>query len=462
MREYDVLVLGGGTGGTAAAKAAHDAGARVAMFNEGELGGLCILRGCMPTKTMLHAAHLRHHARHHRTLGVDATDPPFDFESIMRNKDAKVARFQRAKIASIAGGGYEVIDARARFVAPDQVEAGGERYRFTRGAVIATGSVTDLPELEGLDEVEFLTSDEVMTMREPPRSLLVVGVGAIGVELAQFFARLDVEVDLVGRRPIFADADPLISAEAHAAMRDEPNLQLHLVTRLLAVREVDGGVALEVEADGAVRTLSAERILLATGRRPNIDGLGLEAAGVEVAADGRIRCGPDMRTSQPRIFVAGDASGHRLLLHVANWEGRVAGLGAAGAPGPHAVEQRLHVEVVFYDPPMATVGMNEAAARAAGHEVVCASARFAETGRAITMDVQHGAWKLVADRRSGEILGAQLFGPRADDLAHLVSTLMYFRGTAAQVLAMPWYHPTLSEVLLGLAREIEAARRPSA
>lgn len=458
MHETDVLILGGGTGGSAAAKAAHDAGADVTMFHVGELGGLCILRGCMPTKTMLHAAHLRHHARHHATPGVSRVDPGFDFAAIMGNKDAKVARFQRAKIHSIESGGYRVVEARARFTGPDEVEAGGVQYRFRRGAVIATGSTTRLPDLPGLAEVDYLTSDDVMRMTTRPASILVIGLGAIGLELAQFFARMDVEVDLVGRRPVFADVDPEISAEAHAALEDEPNLTLHVVQEMTSVREVDGGVALEVRTPDGPRTLCAEQILFATGRRPALDGIGLEHAGIEVDGAGRIRTGSDMRTSNPRVFVAGDASGHRLLLHVANWEGRVAGLGAAGVPGPHAVEERLDVEVVFYDPPMARIGMDARRARDAGYEPVTASARFPETGRAITMDVPHGLWKLVADRRTGEILGSQIFGPRADDLVHVIGVAMYHRSTAAQLLEMPWYHPTLAEVALSLARQIEQRR----
>jgi pyruvate/2-oxoglutarate dehydrogenase complex dihydrolipoamide dehydrogenase (E3) component len=288
--------------------------------------------------------------------------------------------------------------------------------------------------------------------------LLVVGVGAVGIELAQFFARMDVEVQLVGRRAVLVDTDPEISAAIHAAMHDEPDLTLHIVGRLTGVRGVEGGTELDVEVDGAIRTLRAERLLLATGRRPNLEGLGLDAAGIAVREGRPLRCGRDMRTTNPRVFVAGDATGRRLLLHVANWEGRIAGLGATGVPGPHAVEERLHVEVVFYDPPVASVGMNVAQARGAGHDVVSAIAQFRQTGRAITMDVAHGAWKLLADRATGEILGSQIFGPRADDLAHLVSSVMYYRGTTADVLAMPWYHPTLAEVILGLARSIETQR----
>ncbi|MBK8976722.1 MAG: FAD-dependent oxidoreductase [Planctomycetes bacterium] len=460
MKTYDVLVLGGGTAGTAAAKAAHDAGARVALFNDGELGGLCILRGCMPTKTLLHSAQIVHYARHHGAAGIGPADLAVDFAAIMANKDAKVARFQAAKIASVETGGYEVIDARARFTGPDEVEAGGVRYRFTEGAVIATGSVQRRPELPGLDSVRVMTSDDLMRLERAPESLVVLGSGPVGLEFAQFFARLGTEVEIVTRRPILADLDPLISAEMTAAMREQPSLRLHDDARALRVSSVDGGVELLCEHRGAQFRVSGDHLVLATGRIANLRDLGLDAAGVTHDAE-HIACDASMRTSNPRVFVAGDATGDRLLLHIANQEGRAAGLGAAGRPVPNAVDDRLHLEVIFFDPPVATVGLNEATARAAGHDVVTAVARLAETGRAITMDVRHGIMKLVADRPTGRILGAQLLAPRADDIVHVLAAIIALGGSAEQMVAMPWYHPTLTEVLLSLARSIEAARSRS-
>ncbi len=460
MKSYDVLVLGGGTAGSAAAKAAHEAGARTAMFNDGEIGGLCILRGCMPTKTMLHAAHLLHHALHHATPGVGRADLGHDFAAVMANKDAKVARFQRAKIASIESGGYEVIDARARFAGPDEVEAGGERYRFDRGAVIATGSVQGVPHIPGLDAVQYMTSDSAMLLEALPRSIVVLGTGAIGLEFAQFFARMGCEVELVSRRRVFQDVDPLISEEITAALRDEPRLTLHDRASAVSVRPLDGGVEMTCERDDRQFQITGEALFLATGRRPALAHVGVREAGIQLEHGRPVRdaC---LRTSNPKVFVAGDSTGDEMLLHIANWEGRAAGLGAAGHPVATAVDERLRMEVVFYDPPMATVGFNEARAVAMGHEVVCASVRFPETGRAITMDVEHGAWKLVADRSDGRILGAQILGPRADDLIHVVGSILAMRGTAAAMLEMPWYHPTLSEVLLQLARDIERQRAPS-
>ncbi|MCB9869626.1 MAG: FAD-dependent oxidoreductase [Planctomycetes bacterium] len=453
-RVFDVLVLGGGSAGTAAASAAHAAGARTAMFNDGELGGLCILMGCMPTKTILHAAHLVHEAAHHHTPGVGHAALDVDFPAVMENKRAKVERFKRAKVGRIERDGYTVVDARAWFTGPDTVAASdGTTYRFTRGAVIATGSQPNIPPLPGLREVEPWTSDDVLRLERVPRSALVLGSGAIGLELAQFLARMGCAVTLVSRRRLLADSDPLLGEELTKALAAEPGLEVVAPCRPQRIERVDGGVRLHGESDAGAQVLTAEQVVAATGRRPWLHGLGLDAAGVAHGPDGVVH-DHAMQTSNPRVFVAGDATGTAQLLHVANQEGRAAGLGAAGVPGDHRIDRRLHMEVVFTDPPLALLGRTELQARGAGLPVVSAVERFAETGRAITMDVQHGVWKLVAHAETGEILGTQILGPRADDLVHVVSAVMHFRGTGRDLLAMPWYHPTLSEVLLSLARGV--------
>ena len=455
MQDFDVLILGGGTAGTAAAKAAALTGARTAMFNDGELGGLCILRGCMPTKTMLHAAHLRHEAEHHRTPGIARGALDADFAAVMRNKDEKVARFKRAKISGIESGDYEVIDARARFTGPDTVEAAGKSYRFTKGAVIAVGSIITTPPISGLEDVPYWTSDDIMALTAYPESVAVIGSGAIGLELAQFLARMGTRVELISRRPVFADWGASIVQEMANSLADEPNFTNHAPGTPVAIQKSDDGVAVQIKTASGEQTIHARHLLLAAGRRAAVDGLNLELAGVEM--DGRqVKAGPDMRTTNPKIFVAGDASGERLLLHVANWEGAAAGAGAAGVAEVDPVERRLNMSVVFTDPPLATVGLTEEQAQAQGIDCMVAETQVAQTGRAITMDVAHGVMRLVATADRGEILGAQILGPRADDLIHAVSAVMYYRGTAKDMLAMPWYHPTLSEVLLGLAREINS------
>jgi len=451
---YDVLVLGGGTAGSAAAEAARRVGARVAMFNDGELGGLCILRGCMPTKTMLHAAHLAHHSTHSRTRGIAVGGAGIDFAEVMANKDAKVARFKRAKVADIEQGGYEVIDARARFTGPDTVEAGGRAYRFTRGAVIATGSVPSVPAIPGLESLPYLTSDDIMKLTTRPESILAMGSGAVGLELCQFLARMGTRVTLVSRRRVFERIDPILADEMEKVLEAEPRFELIQPARPVRARLAQGRAEFKLE-DG--RRVSGEALFLATGRRAWLHGLGLSEAGVEVMDD-LVVCGDNLQTSNPRIFVAGDATGEEMILHIASAEGRVAGLNAAAGGCAEQVDRRLAMRVIFTDPPLAILGMTESQARLQERPVVTSMIRFPETGRAITQDEEFGLCKLVADKGHGEILGAQILGPRADDLIHTLAAVLHYRGTAADMLTMPWYHPTLSEVFLSLARDIEAAR----
>ena len=278
--------------------------------------------------------------------------------------------------------------------------------------------------------------------------------GAIGLELSQFFARIGTTVHLVSRRRLLTDLGEDFADEMERAFGDEPNLELHQPERIARVSRADGGIA--VELAGGER-FTVDGLLLATGRRPALEGLGLDAAGVEVE-DGVVRHTPDLRTSNPKVFVAGDATGKRLLLHVANWEGALAARNLIHGTS-EALEHRLHMEVVFTEPALATVGLGPDAARAAGREPVVAVARFPETGRAITMEVRHGLLRLVGDAADGELLGVQILGPRADDLVHVISAILHYHGTAADVLEMPWYHPTLSEVFLSLAREIDSKVR---
>lgn len=464
IEAYDVLVLGGGTAGTAAASAAQAAlgpDGRVAMFNKGELGGLCILRGCMPTKTMLHAAHLAHEAGHHHTPGIGHAELSIDFPAVMANQAAKVARFKAAKLRGIDAGGYEVIDAFAAFSGPDTVEAEGRHFRFTKGAVIAVGSEVAFPPIQGLLELRaegrVLDSDDVMRLTALPKSAIVLGGGAIGLELGLFLARMGCAVQMVNRSAFYSKVDADIAREMEGVLADEPNMEPLAPLAPKALRRTADGVAFDVEVDGRARTLEAEVFVCATGRRPALERLNLAAAGVEPRGAG-VEHDAEMRTTNARVFVAGDATGAELLLHVANWEGKAAGLGAAEVPGPHEVDRRSAMSVVFTDPPMASVGMTELEARAAGLDVITAVERWPETGRAITMDVQHGCWKLIARRDTGELVGSQILGPRADDIIHTVAAILHYRGTTADMLQMPWYHPTLTEVGLSLARGIERQR----
>lgn len=449
-----MIVLGGGSAGTAAASAAVAEGARVALINDGELGGLCILRGCMPTKSMLEAAHALHETTRLGRFGIDLHgEARPDVARILARKDAHVARFKRAKIESIERGGYEVIDARARFNDDGSVSA-GKRRLTAKGYVIATGSVPTILPIEGIEQVPVWSSDDVMRLSEAPRRLLVLGAGAIGLELAQFFARVGTEVLLVNRSSLLAKHDPACGLALTDTLRSEPRLDIVAPGRIERLEpDGDGLVATICDPGADPRRFAADALLMATGRHPAVAGLGLDAIGLAVEG-GRIVHDDEMRTARDDVWIAGDTTGNFQILHLANQEGRVAGANAAGASPARKIDYRLKMSVIFTDPPFAEVGLSEIEAGVLQRPVIVGEALLPSTGRAITMEVRTGAWKIVADPESGEILGASVLGPRADDLIHQIALLMYYRGTVADILAQPWYHPTLSEVILNVARDL--------
>jgi pyruvate/2-oxoglutarate dehydrogenase complex dihydrolipoamide dehydrogenase (E3) component len=454
MRDYDVLILGGGSAGTSAARAAVEAGARTAMINDGELGGLCILRGCMPTKTMLASAHIMHTATGTEPFGVvNRGTVSADFPAIMDRKDRMVARFKKAKTDSIEGQRYDVIDARARFH-PDGGLLVGRTRMSARQYVLAVGSVPSSVPLPGMEQVEILNSDDVMKMREQPDSLVVQGGGPIAIEMALFFARIGTRTVLVNRSSCLKLHDPEIGDEMKMALCHEPNLQVAAPGRIRGIeKDGDAGV-FTIESEEATFTFRSSRLLMAVGREAALEGLDLPHVGIR-AENGRVIHDSAMQTTNPDVYVAGDASGDHQVLHIANQEGAVAGANAALGRPKHRMDYRLKMSVIFSDPPLAAVGKTGPELMAAGIRFVSGTARFPETGRAITMGVEHGIWRLYADATTGEILGAVILGPNGDDLIHIISTMMHYHGTARDIMdRMPWYHPTQSEVIMNLAREI--------
>ena len=456
MKDYDVIVLGGGSAGSSAAAAAQDAGAETLMINDGELGGLCILRGCMPTKSMLAAAHAIHGARHLEPFGARLEGRvDVDFSKIAARKDRHVARFKKAKVDSIDSSGYAVLEARARFVEPGVLEAGGQRIRAKK-FVLTVGSVPSSLPIPGLADVPVWNSDTVMQVSEAPKRLLVQGAGPIGLELAQFFARVGTQVVLVNRSPLLARADAECGEELRKALLREPNMRLAVPGRIERLARAGDGLRATLATDAGHEEIEADALLMAVGRNAALEDLGLDSVGL-APENGRLAYDEEMRTANPDIYVAGDATGRFQVLHLANQEGRIAGYNAAGGV-PQRMDYRLNMSVIFTDPPYAQVGLNERDAHDVGLDVVVGREHFAETGRAITMETRYGLWKLVADRKSGEILGSSILGPRADDLIHQIATLMHYRGKVGDIFDLPWYHPTLSEVILNLARDIENQR----
>ncbi len=451
---YDVAVIGGGSGGYAAARTAATAGLRTVVIEGGrDVGGLCILRGCMPTKALLYAAEVRHLARHASTWGMKPLEAPFDWAAVMARKDAQIKDFADYRAGQLADGRFEFIRANARFTDTHTLALDNGQSIRARHFVLSTGSVVSPPPLPALARAGFLTSDDALELRTLPKSMIILGGGAIAVEFAQLFARFDVRVTLVQRSAqLLRDFDPDAAGALREAFERE-GIRVFTGTDLTDAGRDRDGKFVTFQHRGESVTERADEILLALGRSPNTVGLQLDCARVTTER-GRIVTSDQMQTSTPHIYAAGDCTGPHEIVHIAIQQGETAAHNIAQPAAPRRVDYRLLINVVFTDPQIATVGLTEKAAQAAGIPCIAASYPFNDHGKSLLMEAKIGFVKLLADPHTGEILGGACAGPMGGDLIHEIVTAMAKRMTARELAATPHYHPTLAEIWTYPAEEL--------
>ena len=466
--DFDVAVIGGGSGGYAAARTATGEGLKTVVIEGGEeVGGLCILRGCMPTKTLLYAAEVMHLASHPETWGVRTEGVTFDFAKVMARKDALIKDFADYRVQQLASGKFKFIRANARFLDAHTVElcsvrpvaepgraTGSTLQRFTAGNfVIATGSRVAPSPLPQLDELGYLTSDDALTLKRLPKSLIVLGGGPIACEFAHFFARFGVKVTVIQRSAQLLTASDEDAATALGKVFEREGITLFTGTKLTGARQLGSLKEISFEQAGKTLRVQAEEILFALGRVPNVASLGLENAGVQVER-GRITTNTRMQTTAPHIYAAGDCTGLHEIVHIAIQQGETAAFNIAGQA--REMDYRLLLEVVFTEPQLAIVGLTEKSAAARGIPYLTASYPFNDHGKSLIMEAKDGFVKLLADPNSGEILGGACVGPVGGELIHEIVVAMAGRMTVHQLAATPHYHPTLAEIWTYPAEELAA------
>ena len=413
---YDLVVIGGGAAGIVSSVMAGGLHLRVLMIEKHRVGGECLYTGCVPSKALLHAAHTAHKIRHAAEIGLK----PVDYS---RHDTYAVMEWVKRSIKDVANANQteamlrqfnvEIRRGDAHFTSPHTVQLGGEEI-YGDHFVLATGSHPYVPEIPGLQNVPYLTNTSIFDLTEVPESLLIVGGGPVGVEMAQAFSRLGSRITLVQRnRRIVPREDARIALSLQQILQDE-NITILCGAHVTSVADTDQGITATVSTDTDICDVVASHILCATGRRPNVEGLQLESAGVEVTSRG-ITADSRLRTSRKNIYVAGDLLGDWQYSHMAEYEAKLAVRNIL-FPGASKAKFRVVPRVLFTEPELASVGLTEEEATAQNKTYRVYQKPFTQDDRAITDNAASGEVKVLAHPITGHILGAHILGPRAGEL----------------------------------------------
>jgi len=411
---YDLVVIGAGSAGFSAAITAAEEGARVALVGAGTIGGTCVNVGCVPSKALIRAVEPLHQARAaSRFDGIGATAEISAWSEVIRQKDQLVNDLRQAKYENVLQG-YDAItyyEGVARLV-EGGVVVGDVRFT-TDKVIIATGSRPAIPAIAGIDSVPYLTSTTALELEVLPQSMLVVGGGYIGAELAQMFSRAGVRVTLVCRSRLLPEGEPEISEALQRYLSDE-GVTVVVGATYEAIAQSETGVSLSLTQGDSRRLLTAERVLITAGRVANSDDLGLAELGVSLSENGGIVVDDRMRTTRPGTYAVGDVTGRDQFVYMAAYGARLAARNALNGDSL-SYDNGAMPAVVFTDPQVATVGLTEAAARAAGHDVQTSMITLDHVPRALAARDTRGLIKLVADRGTRRLLGAHILAPEGAD-----------------------------------------------
>ncbi|HEX4172492.1 MAG TPA: FAD-containing oxidoreductase [Acetobacteraceae bacterium] len=456
MPNYDSLVIGTGQAGPSLAKRLAAAGRRVAIVERHKFGGTCINAGCTPTKTLIASAYAAHMARRSAEFGITVGNVSVDMHRVRQRKDDIVSSWSASTEAALrATENCTVYRGHARFVSPREVEVGGDRLGANE-IFIDVGGRAVVPPIPGIGTVPYLTNTTVLELDAVPEHLVVLGGSYVGLEFAQMFRRFGAAVTVLESAPrLVPREDPDISDAIRGILEDE-GIRIICGIRDVAATPAQHGAALRFTERDVQNSVEGSHLLLAVGRRPNTDDLGLDRAGVTTDARGYIAVDEQLRTNVPGIWALGDCNGRGAFTHTAYNDFEIVAANLLDGEA-RTVLDRIAAYAMYIDPPLGRAGMTEAEARASGQRVLVGKMPMADVARAIEKGETAGLMKLVVDGESRRILGAAILGTGGDEVIHCVLDLMYAKAPYTLLQRAMHIHPTVAEYLPSLAAELVPA-----
>lgn len=444
-QHFDYIVIGGGSGGYAAARTAREVLNNVAIVDNADtLGGLCILRGCMPSKTLIYSAEVLHLAQQGKAFGLNIPEASVDMPALHQRKLDVIKEFSDYRQKQLESDRFTLFRNRAKFINSRTIQLNDGTRLSADHFMVATGSTVSVPPIRGLADAPYWTSDDILELDFIPQKVIVLGGGIVACELAQFMRRIGAEIIQIQRSEhILKELSVEAATVIEQAVRDE-GTELYTSTTLKSVEHYDGNFTVTFEHAGEIISVNAPHLFNALGRRPATDGLGLTAAGISTLPSGHINCNAMQQTSNPRVYASGDVAGPHEIVHVAILQGETAAKHATGRAAERVDYDSL-CGVVFTDPQIGTVGLSENQLKQRGIDYLVAEYPFDDHGKSILMEAKYGYVKVFADR-NGVVLGAECVGKDAGELIHAMAVAVTLKANVRDLLKVHWYHPTLSEI----------------
>jgi pyruvate/2-oxoglutarate dehydrogenase complex dihydrolipoamide dehydrogenase (E3) component len=452
--KFDAIILGSGQGGNPLAHRLADLGWSVALIEEKFLGGTCINVGCTPTKTMVHRAQVAHYARNAARWGVNASNVSVDLPKIVAQKDAVVLSFRNGQEDQVKKRPtLRLFRGHGRFVAPHQIQVNDELLESEK-IFINAGGRPAVPQIPGLDSVPYLTNESILQLTTLPEHLLVLGAGYVGLEFGQMFRRYGSRVTILHRGPqILPNEDSEVTADLQKALEAE-SIQFVLGAETKRIESLDGGIALSYTASGTSATVSGSHLLVATGRRSNTAGLGLNQAGIATDSARNVLVNHRLETNVSGVWALGDCKGPPAFTHISYNDFQII-YGNLIEGKNLSIQDRYVPYCVFTDPQLGCIGLTEKEARAKGHQLKIGKIPMSRVARAVERDETAGLMKIIVDATNDKILGASILASEAGELVQILGALMLANQPYTLLKGAVFIHPTLAEGFFALLEGVK-------